>query len=62
MLCSLYCNILDCDYECTWTEHGWEVLPKYNLANGFKPIKPYHVEIKYDQNKELDKEKSNNGL
>jgi len=53
---------LDCDYECTWTEHGWEVLPKYNLANGFKPIKPYHVEIKYDQNKELDKEKSNNGL
>lgn len=47
------------DNDGNWKGYLCSVI-KTNLP--FRPIKPYSVPIKYDENKRIDEEKSINGL
>ena len=50
--------------ECFDNEGGWKGyrISVKNNGKTLRPIQPYDVPIKYDENKELDKVKSFNGL
>jgi|GEM_PF-3352918 len=49
------------DNEGNWK--GYRIGVIDNLKQrGLRPIQKYDVPVKYDENKELDKNKSNNGL